>query len=98
MGITAKLEDERGEALATVEDPRNVLHRILPQKGGLLAYIDWYGDTVYNHLQAGQFLAEWDELHGKVHDEDDQRIFSEIRNLAMRLQGERHLYLKFYGD
>lgn len=102
MGITAALETEDGKPLGTVEDPTNVLHRVLPEVGDpgyqCLSRIDWYGDTIFNYLQAPQLLAEWETLEGKKLDAETERVLDGIRKLAERLSEERHVYLKFYGD
>jgi hypothetical protein len=103
MGITAVLETGDGRALDTIEDPTNVLHRLLPKAGdpnyACLSSIDWYGDTTFNYLQASRFIAEWETLEGtRQPDTETQRVISGIRQLAERLRDERHIYLKFYGD
>lgn len=102
MGITTALETEDGKTLETVEDPTNVLHRVLPEVGDpnfrCLSHIDWYGDTVFNHLQAPQLLVEWQTLESEKTDPETRRVLDGIRNLAERLRKERHVYLKFYGD
>lgn len=63
MGLTVALENESGESLERVEDQTNILHRILPTPADThyhyIGAIDWYGDTVFNHLQAARFLEEW---------------------------------------
>jgi hypothetical protein len=102
MGITAVLETEDGKQLGTVEDPTNVLHRVLPEAGdprySCLSRIDWYGDTVFNYLQAPQLLAEWETLETKEGDAETGRVLDGVRKLAELLRDERHTYLKFYGD
>lgn len=102
MGITAVLETEDGKPLESVEDPTNVLHRVLPEVGDVkyqcLSHIDWYGDTTFNYLQAPQLLAEWQTLKNEKGDSETQRVIDSIRSLAERLREERHVYLKFYGD
>jgi hypothetical protein len=102
MGITIALETEDGESLRTIEDPTNVLHRVLPESGDpryqCLSRIDWYGDTVFNSLQAPQLLAEWETLTFEMHDAEARRVLDGVRELAERLRAERHVYLKFYGD
>jgi len=102
MGITVALETEDGRSLGTIEDPTNVLHRVLPEAGDpqyqCLSGINWYGDTVFNCLQAPQLLAEWKTMEVKNLDAETQRVLEGIRILAERLREDRHIYLKFYGD
>lgn len=104
MGITVVLESETGAPIETVADPTNVLHRVLPEAGDsryrCLSVIDWYGDTVFNHLQAQQFLSEWSEVEQRIGDAKgtDQDLVLAIRKLAEQLQQDCHVYLKFYGD
>ena len=102
MGITIALETENGESLGIVEDPTNVLHRILPEPNDpqyeCLNRIDWYGDTVFNYLQAPKLLAEWRTLKCEMRDAEVRRVLDGVRELAERLRAERHVYLKFYGD
>ena len=62
MGFDINLESERGEILATVSDPTNLLHRVLERamvEEPHLEEIDWYGDTTFNRLQMSRFLAQW---------------------------------------
>lgn len=102
MGITVVLETEDGQPLGIVEDPANTLHRVLPETGDpeyqCLSYIDWYGDTIFNYLQAPQFLTEWQDLASQTHEPEAKRVVDGIQRLAERLGKERHVYLKFYGD
>jgi len=103
MGLTVVLELEGGESIATLEDPSNALHRLLPSDAALypsLASIDWYGDTVFNRLQAERFLAEWERLAasaGPLSDEE-RRLVDGVHSLAERLAHELHVYLRFVGD
>jgi hypothetical protein len=60
--------------------------------------IDWYGDTVFNYLQAQRFLSEWLTIESQVGDGESRRVYDGIRALAERMEHERHTYLKFYGD
>jgi hypothetical protein len=102
VGLAIVLESEDGKALATVEDLKNRLHHLLPKHDDdhfqMIRFIDWYGDTVFNRLQAATFLKEWETLRGNGNSKEDEDLVSAIRELAVRLQTEPHLYLKFYGD
>lgn len=100
MGLTISLEDEHGEPHEKVEDDANILHRLLPKaddpSSQVLRFIDWYGDTTFNHLQVPSFLAEWVKL--KARSADDRILLDRVAALARRVEGTPHLYLKFYGD
>lgn len=104
MGISVVLEDEVGAPLETLEDPTNILHKILPASGDTsfrcLAFIDWYGNTVFNRLQADTFLSEWSAIERNIGAEDtrSKELAAGVRRLAERLQETPHVYLKFYGD
>jgi hypothetical protein len=82
MGMTVALENEDGTKIARIEDPPNVLHRVLPRSENPAFQwadtIDWYGDTSFNYLQAGRLRIEIDEL-------------------LQRCSSGRLLYVKFYG-
>ena len=97
MGLTIVLESEDGRALATVEDLKNRLYHLLPKHDDdhfqMIRFIDWYGDTVFNRLQAATFLKEWETLRGNGNSKEDEDLVSAIRELAFRLQTEPHLYL-----
>jgi len=101
MGFDINLQKEDGEVLATVEDPKNILHRLLERcqaDEAHLAEIDWNGDTTFNRLQMPRFLAEWEIVtqHGKTPEE--AKLIAEIKDLAERCADGVHMYLKFIGD
>jgi len=101
MGFDINLESERGEVLATVSDPQNLLHRLLERSialDPLLAEIDWNGDTVFNRLQIPRFLSHWQTLSTQIENPNEFRIVEDVKELAVRCEGSVHLYLKFVGD
>jgi hypothetical protein len=101
MGLKVALEDERGERLETVIDYTNRLHRLLrPYQGGnsFLSQIDWYGYTVFNHLQIPFLLSAFREMAQQIENEEEMRLVEGITDLAKRCEAEVHLYLKFIGD
>ncbi len=102
MGITIALETENGSQLASVEDPTNVLHRVLPSiEDSTFKWagtIDWYGDTTFNYLQAQALRQEWGRVMQAAENAADAALLSQVDDLLRRAAGERHLYVKFYGD
>jgi hypothetical protein len=83
-------------------DPKNYLGKLLPERDDLaypmLASIDFCGDTVFNRMQMGRFLAEWADVLARAHVPEEKALVSTIEGLAHRCQDEVHLYLKFIGD
>lgn len=102
MGITLALKQEDGTVLAEFSDERNVLHRILPEAGDrafpYLSCVDWYGDTVFNKLQAPRLIEELRSLRIGPDDAESKRIIGAIIELATRVKEGTHLYLVFVGD
>jgi hypothetical protein len=101
MGFDINLEKEHGEVLATVGDPKNLLHRLLercPEDETLLAEIDWNGNTTFNRLQIPRFLGEWETLAKHSKSPEEAKLVNEVKQLAERCASGVHLYLKFIGD
>jgi len=102
MGLTVVWETEDGNPLGSVEDPSNLLHRLLPDQKDLsfqiLRFIDWYGDTVINRPQLEPFLQEWERVAQRAKTDEERALISRIRDLAIQGQQQQHTYLKFYGD
>lgn len=102
MGIRVVLETNDRVAVAACEDGANLLHRILPgADDARFCYagcIDWYGDTVINHLQAPRLVDELERLAAVSRDPDVVSLLARLAHLARRLPEERHLYLRFIGD
>jgi hypothetical protein len=99
MGLSICLQKESGRTIAVVDDPRNLLHRLLPQTGeGILNGIDWYGDTIFNSQQMKQFIPAWQSLFDEAAAADDKALLSSVMALAERCANGTHLYLKFEGD
>lgn len=102
MGIKVVLESENGEQIESFKDNKNVLHEILPgiddDNYCMVKYIDWYGDTVFNRLQAERLLLEVNNLNIDTNNIDHNDMIDKLRQLCERLNNEVHVYLKFYGD
>ena len=102
MGITTTLESEDGDRIDAVEDPTNVLHHALPDPEDaqfhLANMIDFYGDTVFNGLQARLLRKEWALLIDNAVDEKAAVLLKRIDAMLLKCTAEVHLYVKFYGD
>jgi hypothetical protein len=100
MGLTTVLQDEQGASIETVEDPHGLLNRVLSSVDDtncpLAATIDWYGDSVFNHIQAKKLLGEWSKLLTRSPDSSTTELLQNIQKLLERCT--EHLYVKFYGD
>lgn len=101
MGLNVVLTDCNGKVLERINDPKNLLHKLLPPADeaseSVLAKIDWYGDTYFNYLQAKRFLEEWDQLKQYAESSEEKTLLVSVRQLAVRCQHDRAL-LRFIGD
>ena len=101
MGLSIVATDQSGEIFERVDDPKNVLHKLLPtcdeESAGVLTKIDWYGDTYFNYLQARQFLREWDQLGQRAETAEEGELVDGVRRLAEQCRKDRIL-LRFIGD
>jgi hypothetical protein len=102
MGITVSLRTETGEQVSkVVADDQNFLHELLPPLEDnsycCLRFVDWYGDTVFNHLQMGTLLEELARLSEEA-PPDAKELLEEIAQLAETCQRRTHVYLAFIGD
>ena len=102
MGIKTAIVDENGKKLALVEDPTNILHRVLPRHEDngyqCLNRIDWYGDTTFNRHQLPVFREELRRVLSSIEVLAQRALLDQIDALAVRCAAEPHLYLKFIGD
>jgi hypothetical protein len=101
MGLEITLQDERGQNLETVSDPKNLLHHLLEPFQGkelVLTEIDWYGDTTFNHLQIPRFLSGWHSVTQSAKTPEEVTLLDHVARLALRCKNGEHLYLKFIGD
>ncbi len=66
MGLTIRLQNESGDTIEEVFDPKDLLGPHLPlpndESCQCLRFIDRFGDTYFNRLQMQTFLIEWDRL------------------------------------
>lgn len=102
MGLEVVVEDENGTKIDSLEDPTNILHRVLPSRDEsefkYLNRIDWYGDTTFNRHQIADVRQELKRLENSRKNSDELDMIKQVDALASKSESEPHLYLKFYGD
>jgi len=103
MGLAIVLENENGQKIERVDDPTNILHKLLPshddERYNLLTFIDWYGDTTFNRLQVATVISELELIEReKAETTEEKMLIHNILLLAKKSQQAPHFYLKFYGD
>jgi hypothetical protein len=95
MSLVVKLEDDLGEHGEWV-----ILNGIVPiddESFPVLRGIDPFGKTVFNHLQAGAFLAEWERAKDRAKDDSQSETWQKVKEMAVACTSDRDLYLKFIG-
>ena len=96
MSLVVKLEDDLGEHSEWV-----MLHGVLPGASDanytMLAGIDPFGKTVFNHLQMEAFLKEWDRARDRAHDDSQVEAWQRVKTMAETCRQDRDLYLRFVG-
>jgi hypothetical protein len=101
MGLSIVATDYSGKVFERIDDPKNLLHTLLPpcdeDSATLLTKIDWYGDTYFNYLQVRQFLAEWEQMGRRADTPEGTELVHGVRRLANRCREDRKL-LRFIGD
>jgi len=103
MSIEVLLEDERGNAVSVaVFDAAGIIARSIPDLADVrcscVRFINPYGDTVFNTLQAPVLLAEWDRLRAAFEAEGAAGLWENVRELVARCADDPHLYVRFIGD
>ena len=103
MGIAVVLQNEKCDHISeTLHDPYGVIVLSLPDLAdgaySCVRFIDPYGDTIFNPLQAAVMIEEWDRLKHSFSEENADTLWADIRELIVRCSEEPHIYLKFVGD
>jgi hypothetical protein len=97
MSLVVKLEDDLGERSEWV-----ILNGVVPAAVNgdfvLLSGIDPFGKTVFNHLQMGAFLKEWDRAKHRVRDDNQLEAWNKVKSMAELCRDDRDLYLRFVGN
>ncbi len=103
MGIDVVLLDERGSELSeAVQDRAGVIAHSLPEltdtSFACIRFVDPYGDTVFNRLQAAVAVEEWDRLETTFSERGASTLWADVRNLLVHCSQEPHTYVRFIGD
>lgn len=102
MPLLVVLQDESGNPIEELEDPQNLLGKLLPSEDDTsfhaLRYVDFYGDTIFNKFQMEPVLTELDRVLGYAETAEEVALLRQVQELARSCQDGTHLYLKFEGD
>ena len=101
-----ELRTERGETVRGLDDPSGGtfdaagdFDRVLTQTGGLLRYVDPYGDTVFNTIQAADLVGEVEQIMTMPDlTRIESRGLGRLKVMAERCRDGVHLYIWFIGD
>ena len=97
-----RLEDNQGSVIETVQDYLGIIDNILVsesrRRNGQLQYIDPYGTTSFNGLQAEALLCELKEAISLVKSKEAVNLLKSLERITRQCSEEPHLFLKFYGD
>jgi hypothetical protein len=101
MGVDVYLEDEHGKPIKELPDRKSILSGMIQEsldKLLLLRYVDIYGDTAFNKLQANDLLRDIETLKSSYVTQEEIDFLERLQEMVMELAQEIHVYLKFYGD
>jgi hypothetical protein len=103
MGIEVVLQDERCNDISkTVHDPDGVIPQCVPNLSdkaySCLRFVDPYGDTIFNRLQAVAMIEEWDRLKPSFIERNATELWAEVRDMIVKCSEEPHTYVRFVGD
>ena len=102
MALDVILEHERGHRIEQVSDTSNCFFRLAQQlelrETRCFAFIDQFGDTVFNRLQMPPLLSELQALRTVATLPEEKTFIGRVETLARRCQREVHHFLRFVGD
>ena len=97
-----RLEDNQGVVIETIQDALGMVDDVLvpmsKRRKGQLQYIDPYGTTSFNGLQAEALLSELEKASSLVKSKEAGDLLKSLERIARQCSEEEHLFLKFYGD
>lgn len=101
MSVEVVLVDEEGHVIERLIDVHDFVDRAIGAAGtasDALKWIDPYGDTTFNTVQAEALLDDWRRAEPLIASSQDRVTWDRLAALAVRCQSEPHLYLRFIGD
>jgi hypothetical protein len=99
MPLNVELRDEHGAVMAQIVGVTGpwTLPSVVDNDRSMIRFIDPYGDTIFNHLQAAELCTELIPLLSSL-TVDERAVIEPIVELAQRCANEVHTYLWFIGD
>jgi hypothetical protein len=102
MGIDARIEDENGQCIEELYDPKGLVAVLLPRyddnTSNCMMFIDPYGDTTFNRPQMPILISELKQSIEKASNPEAKEHGKKLLEMARKVSEEVHLYLKLYGD
>lgn len=102
MGLDVVLQDERGCRVDSVDDDTGEFAALLPAPGDAsyvcIRFINPYGDTVFNTLQAPVLRDEIERIRVRASGGGIVLFLDKVLELVKRCEGSAHLYVRFCGD
>ncbi|GLI37285.1 hypothetical protein KI811_18400 [Geobacter hydrogenophilus] len=102
MGIDARIEDENGQCIEELGDPKELVVVLLPRyddnTSNCMRFIDPYGDTTFNKPQMQILINELKQSIEKASNLEAKEHGKKLLEMAKKVSEDVHLYLKFYGD
>lgn len=103
MAMEVVLQDERGNDIGeAIRDPIGVIADCVPDPNdasySCIRFVDPYGDTIFNRLQAVVAVKEWDRVGCAFSEMGAQDLWAGVRQLLVCCSEEPHTYVRFTGD
>jgi hypothetical protein len=97
--IRVLIQDEKGNEVSEgIDIQANLLAHPDDSRFNCLAFIDPYGDTIFNRLQLKLLSEDLHILEESCQNHQQREIIKQIETLIKQCQEEPHLYIKFSGD
>jgi len=97
--IQVILQGERGVSIGSeVNFPSGLLPTETDPRFVSLRFVDPYGDTVFNRIQAEYLETDLRLLSSESTTPEQRTLLQQILTLVSACRAEPHLYIKFIGD